>query len=365
MKNDRQQTVTVLGCGGFIGSHLIEQLLDRTGYFIEGVDLHSDKIDRHLSRKQLHFNRQDVHDTDSLRPLLEKSGTVISLAALCNPYLYNHNPVDVIESNFVRIYPLIQLCSELKCRLIHFSTSEIYGKTLAGVYSPNGTCSDPSGYILNEATSPLLLGPVEAQRWCYASAKQLLERAIYAYGFERDLNYTIIRPFNFIGPRMDFIPGVDGEGVPRVIACFMDALMHGKPLQLVDGGNNRRCFTAISDAVEAVLLMLEKPDAARRKIFNIGNPENETTIKDLAGMMRQLYGEISGQPADKVAPVETVSSGVFYGAGYEDSDRRVPDIDAAVSLLGWKPAVALDEALRTTIRGFLHHYTTTLSGLNE
>jgi UDP-apiose/xylose synthase len=356
VQSGRHTTIAILGCGGFIGSHLCERLLADTGYHIEGIDVSPAKITHLLDHERLRFHRLDVHSVDALRPLLEKCGTVISLAALCNPYLYNHTPIDVIESNFVRIYPLVQACCELQCRLIHFSTSEVYGKTLAGAAGGALPPDDPAYHLLNESASPLLLGPVHAQRWCYASAKQLLERAIYAYGFERGLDYTLIRPFNFIGPKMDFIPGVDGEGVPRVIACFMDALLRGEPLRLVGGGKNRRCFTAIDDAVAATLLVLERPGAARRRIFNIGNPENEISIAGLAGKMRELYAEYRKIDITRLPPVEEVSAEEFYGEGYEDSDRRVPDISAATTLLGWKPAVPLDEALQSTVRGFVDAY---------
>ncbi len=356
LESERQETVAILGCAGFIGSHLCEHLLAETDLHIEGVDFSSGKIAHLLDHDRFAFNELDVHEMETLVPLLEKSAMVVSLAALCNPYLYNHTPISVIESNFVRIYPLVQACTDLRCRLVHFSTSEVYGKTLSGAIGAllDGEPSDL--HLLSETTSPLLLGPIHAQRWCYASAKQLLERTIFAYGFEKGLDYTIIRPFNFIGPRMDFIPGVDGEGVPRVIACFMDALLHDRSMLLVDGGKNRRCFTAIDDAVRAIRLVLERPEASRKAILNIGNPENEITIEALAGRMRQLYAEERGIDTDTLPPVTTVSAGEFYGEGYEDSDRRVPDIRRAMRVLGWKPEVALDEALRRTISGFISAY---------
>src|SRR6185436_12395162 len=104
---------------------------------------------------------------------------------------------------------------------------------------------------------------------------------------EQGLAYTIIRPFNFLGPRMDFLPGRDGEGIPRVLACFTSALLDRQPLQLVDGGHARRTFLAVEEAVEALRLMLEKPGMARDRIFNIGNPANEITIRSLAELMRE------------------------------------------------------------------------------
>ncbi|MBD3393011.1 MAG: NAD-dependent epimerase/dehydratase family protein, partial [Chitinivibrionales bacterium] len=211
-------------------------------------------------------------------------------------------------------------------------------------------------FVLSEDTSPMILGPVGAQRWSYAAAKQLLERVIYAYGFEQGLEYTIVRPFNFIGPRMDYIPGIDGSGLPRVLACFMEALMSRKPLKLVDGGRARRCFTYIDDAVDALVRMLERPDAAKGRIFNVGHPGNEVTIAGLAEKMLSIYRELCPRAAHDIPEVERVSGEAFYGAGYEDSDRRMPDITKARLLLGWEPQTDLDTALRFTMAQYIREY---------
>jgi UDP-apiose/xylose synthase len=210
--------------------------------------------------------------------------------------------------------------------------------------------------VLNEDATPLVMGPVSAQRWSYAAAKQLLERTIFAHGFEHGLRYTIVRPFNFVGPRMDFIPGVDGEGIPRVLACFMQALLGSQSLKLVDGGHSRRCFTYIDDAIDAVVAILGNKGAAQGQIFNIGNPNNETSIAGLAKKMIGLYRELRPDCADSGLGVEVVSGGKFYGEGYEDSDRRVPDITKARELLGWEPKTDLDAALRVTMPAYIREY---------
>src|SRR6185295_9245290 len=146
----------------------------------------------------------------------------------------------------------------------------------------------------DEESSPYLLGPLGDQRWSYACAKQLLERYIYALHKEQGLAFTLIRPFNFLGPRMDFLPGRDGEGLPRVLACFTAALLDRKPLPLVDGGNSLRTFLAVEEAVEALRLMLAKPEQAKNQVFNLGNPRNEISIRGLAEMMRQTAASLSG-----------------------------------------------------------------------
>jgi UDP-apiose/xylose synthase len=201
------------------------------------------------------------------------------------------------------------------------------------------------------------LGPVQKQRWTYACAKQLLERLVYAYGMEGQLPFTIVRPFNFIGPRMDYLPTVEGEGVPRVMACFMDALLFNKPLRLVEGGTNRRAFTDIRDATDAVIAMLKNPDNAKGQIFNIGHPGNEVTIRELAEKMVSLYPALSGKPLPPNCRLENVTAKEFYGADYEDSDRRIPDISLAQRLLDWRPKIALDNALENTMKGFIEDRT--------
>nr|KAJ0216086.1 hypothetical protein LSAT_V11C300143300 [Lactuca sativa] len=111
-----------------------------------------------------------------------------------------------------------------------------------------------------------------------------------AEGAENGLEFTIVRPFNWMGPRMDFIPGIDGpsEGVPRVLACFSNNLLRREPLKLVDGGESQRTFVYIKDAIEAVLLMIENPARANGHIFNVGNPNNEVTVRQLAEMMTKV-----------------------------------------------------------------------------
>jgi UDP-apiose/xylose synthase len=211
---------------------------------------------------------------------------------------------------------------------------------------------------MQEETTHFILGPVAKQRWTYACAKQLMERVVYAYGHEQGLEYTIVRPFNFIGPRMDYLPTIEGDGTPRVLACFMDALVFHKPLQLVDGGHHRRVFTGIDDAVDAVLRMVHRPEKCRGKIFNIGNPANEVSIRELAELMQKLYPEVSGQTLNKKCVLRDVGADEFYGPGYDDSDRRIPDITLAKKLLGWQPQTSLTDALKKAMTGYIRQSKT-------
>ena len=354
-RNDSTKCYVVLGCGGFIGSHLLDRLLVRDGVKIEGFDPDSHKIAHHLNNPRLNLHRNYLNDatvSDLLEETIRGADAVINLAAICNPAQYNTRPLATIHSNFIDAFPIAEMCAKHGTWLIHFSTCEVYGRTIAS-YVPGNEYDDPNLFEMHEDRSPQVMGPTHAQRWCYAAAKQLLERFIFALHKEMGLPFTIVRPFNFFGPRMDFIPGRDGEGVPRVLACFLTALLDDEPLKLVNGGHNRRTIVSIHDAIDALILMLERPDKSQNQIFNVGNRENEVSIAELARLIREVYSEVSGDAGYLKHPIQEVSSEEFYGEGYEDSDRRMPNLDKAKVLLGWAPRVPLRDILIETV-GYYH-----------
>jgi UDP-apiose/xylose synthase len=339
--------IALLGCGGFIGSHCLDAFLADPSLEVEGWDWNAAKIAPHLGRPNFRFHAGDIYAQADLPRRLAECDVVISLAAICNPSQYNTRALDVIESNFIQARKIADLCADAGKWLIQFSTSEVYGQTLAhwtGAADPG-----PELYEMDEEATPLLLGPVASQRWSYACAKQLLERYVYALHKEKGLAFTLVRPFNFLGPRMDFLPGREGEGLPRVLACFTAALLDRRPLPLVDGGLARRTFLAVEEAVGALRLMLDRPEAARNQIFNLGNPRNETTIRGLAEAMRAAAAGVTGDSGYLSLPLETVSAEAFYGEGYADSDRRMPRIGKAARLLGWEPREPLPAILRRTL----------------
>lgn len=348
----------ILGCGGYIGSHLMNRLLKRDDITVSGWDLDDAKISEHVGHPNFDFHKEDISGIEHKPHFLEafeKAEGVIQLAAICNPAMYNTEPVDVIRSNFIDAYPLVDFCAARKKWLMHFSTSEIYGRTLSS-YCGDDNYEQPDLYELREDETPLIMGPVVNQRWSYACAKQLMERYIYARHHTNGMPFTIVRPLNFFGPRMDYLPGHDGEGTPRVLACFMAALIDGHPMKLVDGGKARRTITAIDDAIDAIELMLNKPESAQNEIFNIGNRGNEVTMEELAWMMRDIYAEITGDDSYREHPIDYVSSEEFYGKGYEDCDRRLPNIEKAVNKLGWNPTIGLADSLRVTMQSYHDAY---------
>ena len=324
----------ILGAAGFIGSNLVQYLVDQGEHEVVGVDRDDRKL-AGIEGPNFDFVRADVTTSDALiEDLVAKSDVVIDLVAYANPSIYIESPLDVIKLNFLENLKTVEHCVRYNKRLFQYSTSEVYGK--------------PSGPSYVEDTSDLVVGPVTKQRWVYAASKQLLERVIHGHGLAGDLQYTIVRPFNFVGPRFDYLVPAGTTGGPRAFSHFMSALLTGGPIYLVDGGEQRRSFTHIDDASEAVALLLESP-AANNEIFNIGNPENDISIRDLVDLMIELYEELTGKRPDN--EIVEISGEEFYGLGYEDTNRVVPDI-SKLEALGWRPKYDLRTTFRETMASY-------------
>lgn len=355
-----------LGGAGFVGSHLTARLL-KEGHSVIVVDQDHDKIEEWMSNQQLTVIKEDIRKPDwGMKELVQEADVVIDLIAYANPGLYVKIPLEVFQLNFVENLRIAESCVDQKKRLIQFSTCEVYGKTAASI--SNGGLKNPDDPIhasFSEDSSDFILGPVGKHRWIYASAKQLLERVLHAYGIERNFNYTIVRPFNFIGPKIDFLPS-NSPGIPRVFSFFMDALLNGSPMKLVDGGSSRRCYTYIDDAIDAIYQIVLNPHGVcDKQIFNIGSPENEISIRGLAELMKDIYDTHFREAGAPIAEIMEVSAVEFYGNGYEDSDRRIPDIRKAKTLLGWTPKWKLRDLVRATIEAHCTRYESSLELNNQ
>ena len=338
--NDQSITVAIVGCGGFIGCHLLDAILTRTKWRVFGVDLDFYRIQHRLNDERCEFMVADLADK-SVVERIAKYPIVVNLAAICVPSRYMAEAPEVIRSNYDHPAALADACAKSGSWLIHFSTSEIYGRTLAD-----------SGLLVEDETE-LTFGPVTASRWSYATAKLLTER--YIAGL-KNLKWTVVRPFNFVGPYMDFMPGVDGSGIPRVLANFSSALVRGEPLKLVNGGVAKRSFTSVFDAVDFMFALFETGDVAFSQAFNIGNPDNELTIAELANKMRKIFAEIKSVNVETIPEPEVVSGVEYYGEGYEDSMRRLPSVEKAERLLGFKAKTPIDVVLRESLTWFVNHY---------
>jgi nucleoside-diphosphate-sugar epimerase len=237
----------------------------------------------------------------------------------------------VFELDFEANLPIVRSAAKYKKHLVFPSTSEVYGMCHDDAFDPEN--------------SELVYGPINKPRWIYACSKQLMDRVIWGYGME-GLNFTLFRPFNWIGAGLDSIH-TPKEGSSRVLTQFLGHIVRGEAIQLVDGGAQKRSFTYVDDGIEALMKVIENKDGkATGKIYNIGNPDNNYSIRELANMMLELaanYPEYR-DTAKQVELVET-SSGAYYGTGYQDVQNRVPKIENTVDELGWTPQVNMRDAL--------------------
>ena len=336
--------ICLFGASGFIGSNLAMRLSADGQHDVKLCDIDDAKLRLRFENTPFAYEKVDIsQDTDRVDALVRDSDLIFDLAAFVHPAMFMTKPLDVVKLNFFDCLNVIQSCVRHKKRLIHFSTSEVYGKT------------GGSDAAFKENETDLILGPIQNQRWIYSCAKQLLDRMIYAYGEEHGLNYTLIRPFNFVGPLMDKYAKVwDRADNPRVFANFMSALVYDRPLQLVDGGRNLRCFTYIDDAISALETIVDHPQEMNRQIVNVGNPKNESSIADLARLMADLYVKHFEPSASPV--ISSVSSQEFYGKGYEDCDRRMPDI-SKLNAIGWKPQYGLEDTVLNSMEYFVRNKT--------
>lgn len=347
--------ILIFGCSGFIGSHLTGKLL-KEGFRVTGIDIHKDKIEEFLEHKNLNFIQNDIRDLNvNCEALIADSDVVIDLIAYANPGLYVKMPLEVYKLNFIENLKIADMCLYKNKRLIQFSSCEVYGKTIVSIAKDSLLDAEYVSHArFSEDTSNFILGPIGKHRWIYACAKQLLERVIHTYGLEFGLNYTIIRPFNFIGPKIDYLLD-ETDGIPRVFSFFMDALITGKPMKLVDGGLSKRCYTYIDDAIDCIYRIINNTNGVcDQQIFNIGSPDNEVSIRQLAKIMREIYSAKFSDHRIPISEIIEVSAAEFYGKGYEDSDRRIPDISKASLLLGWEPQWKLKAMLEKT----MHYYVT-------
>ena len=333
--------VLILGVNGFIGNALTDRILNTTAWIVSGLDIASDKIAPFLAHPRFTYIEGDIAiNKEWIEYQIKKCDVVLPLVAIATPAAYVRQPLAVFELDFEENLRIVKQAVRYRKRVVFPSTSEVYGM-----------CPDPE---FDEDSSPLVYGPIRKQRWIYSCSKQLLDRVIWAYGHAEGLRFTLFRPFNWIGPHLDDIDSPK-EGSSRVLTQFLHNILYGEPIKLVDGGAQRRSFTYISDGIDCLMKILENEGgAADGAIFNVGNPANDISVRELAG---KLITTVAAHPAfGKKAldlPIVDVSSNEYYGEGYQDILTRVPSIGRARRALGWAPKVGLEEALRRTVDFYL------------
>ncbi len=339
-RKPRRTRVLILGVNGFIGNHLSERLLRDDRYEVYGLDIGSDAIERLRSHPNFHYVEGDISiHTEWIEYHIKKCDVVLPLVAIATPIEYTRNPLRVFELDFEENLKLVRYCVKYNKRVIFPSTSEVYGM-----------CQDQ---YFDEDTSNLVVGPVNKQRWIYSVSKQLLDRVIWAYG-DKGLKFTLFRPFNWMGPRLDRLDSAR-IGSSRAITQLILNLVEGTPIRLFDGGEQKRCFTDIADGIEALARIIDNDNGVcDSQIINIGNPENEASIRQLGEeLLRQFEAHPLRHNFPPFAGFRDVESKAFYGTGYQDVAHRKPSIENAKRLLNWEPTVQMSETIGNTLDFFL------------
>lgn len=335
--------VLILGVNGFIGHHLSKRILETTDWEVYGMDMLTDRLGDLINHERMHFFEGDITiNKEWVEYHVRKCDVILPLVAIATPATYVKAPLRVFELDFEANLPIVRSAVKYGKHLVFPSTSEVYGMCTDGEFDPEN--------------SPLIYGPINKPRWIYACSKQLMDRVIWGYGMQEGLNFSLFRPFNWIGAGLDSIY-TPKEGSSRVVTQFLGHIARGENISLVDGGSQKRAFTDIDDGIDALVRIIDnKNNIASGKIYNIGNPTNNFSVRELANMMLKLAAEFPeyAETAKKVQLVET-SSGAYYGNGYQDVQNRVPKIENTMQELGWAPTTSMDDALRKIFEAYRGH----------
>lgn len=338
----KAKKVLILGVNGFIGHHLSKRILETTDWEVFGMDMQTDRIGDLLDHERMHFFEGDITiNKEWVEYHVKKCDVILPLVAIATPATYVQQPLRVFELDFEANLPIVRSAVKYGKHLLFPSTSEVYGMCTDEQFDPDA--------------SPLIYGPINKPRWIYACSKQLMDRVIWGYGME-GLNFTLFRPFNWIGAGLDSIY-TPKEGSSRVVTQFLGHIVRGENISLVDGGSQKRAFTDVDDGIGALMKIIENKDGvASGKIFNIGNPHNNYSVRELANKMLEIAAEYPeyADNAKKVKLVET-TSGAYYGNGYQDVQNRVPKIENTMHDLHWAPHVSFDDALRKIFEAYRGH----------
>lgn len=333
--------IFIIGANGFIGNALTRRILTQTSWLVTGIDLRNENLGDMLDRENFRFRLGDlVHESAWIEEQIQRCDVVVPLAAIATPQVYIDDPLRVFELDFLENLKIVKLAAKHGKRIIQPSTSEVYGMATDAEFDENST--------------NFIVGPINKHRWIYSSAKQLLDRVLHAYGVQKGLRYTIFRPFNWVGPRLDRI---DASGVTksRVITQFISNILHDRAIAIVNQGTQQRCFLYIEDGIDALMsILIDKNKNVDHKIFNIGNPMNEISIIDLAHLLIYIYKQTTRANRKPFTAGITMLPGErYYGAGYQDISHRKPSIRQAEEHLHWRPTHDLTATLRRTMDWFL------------
>lgn len=310
----------ITGGSGFIGSHLSERLLDDGHTVLALDDLSTGRYENvaHLEgNPAFELRVASVTEPEIVERCMTECDAVFHLASAVGVRLVVDEPVKTIETIVNGTDVVLRLAARYRRPVLITSTSEVYGKSTKVPFSEGDDC---------------VMGPTTTRRWAYACAKALDEFLALAHWHESRLPVVVARLFNTVGPRQT---GRYGMVVPR----FVTQGLVGEPITVYGDGTQTRCFAHVADVVEAIATLMNRPEA-RGGVFNIGNDE-EVTILELAQRVRARTG---GKSTIRMIPY-----GEAYTAGFEDMQRRVPDLSRIRALTGYRPTRNLDHILTDVI----------------
>ncbi len=307
----------ITGGAGFIGSHLADALLAE-GHGVEAIDDLStgriENIQALFENPGFHFTRASIMDEIVLDRLASQADVIFHLAAAVGVDLIVKNPVRTIETNVKGSEAVFKAALRYSCKVLLASTSEVYGK---GSKTPFSEEDD------------VVLGPTSKSRWAYAISKMLDESLGFAHFQEYGLRMNIMRLFNTVGPRQT---GQYGMVIPR----FMAQALRNEDITIYGDGTQSRCFCDVSDVVRAII-GLASLEHDQVRVYNVGGSE-EISIEALAHLVRDV-----AQSSSRIVKIPYSQA---YAPGFEDMQRRQPDISRIKKLLGWEPRIPLGDILQ-------------------
>jgi UDP-glucose 4-epimerase len=305
----------ITGGAGFIGSHLTESLVNRGDQVVILDNFFTSSMSNlNLVKEKVNVVEGDILDQTLVAKMVSESDYIVHLAAALGVFNIVNKPLESLKTNLKGSEIVLEAADKYKKPVLIASTSEVYGKN--------------DKVPLNEEDDRTIGHPLKS-RWSYSEAKAVDESLAYFYYLENSLPIRIVRFFNTVGPRQ---VGNYGMVVPR----FVSAALKNQPLQVYGNGDQIRCFCHVDDAVRALLLVMDS-DKAVGNVFNIGNNQ-QTSILKLAKKIIEITGSKS--------EIVKVPYSEAYPEGFEDMQRRVPDISKIKNALGWTPQIGLDQIIK-------------------
>lgn len=312
--------VCITGGCGFIGSHLAERLLGRGDRVLVLDDLSTGamaNIAHLIGQPGFDYRIGSALDVPLVSEMVDRADVVVHLAAAVGVRLIVERPVHTIETNVRATEVVLAAAAKKQKMVVMASTSEVYGKSASVPFRED---------------QDLQLGPTSHSRWAYACSKALDEWLALAYSREKGVPVVITRFFNTVGPRQTGRYGM-------VLPNFAQQALRGEPITVYGSGKQSRCFGHVRDAVEAVIRLMETPEALG-EVFNVGTT-TEVSMIELATRVRDAAGSRS--------EIRLIPYSEAYAVGFEDMMRRVPDVSKLLRVTGFKPMTTLDEIIRDVV----------------